>query len=186
MQLLNTKSQQLQWRRDRVLELSSQGHTQSDIASLLQVDKTLICKDVAYLKRLAQENLRRHLEEDLPAEYQKCMVGMKRNLKRVLEIADNAADPRLKLQASSVANECYRDIMELCTNAGIISDSLHYVEKRKLSQQLTDAEIKEVAAKTANEIAAATIAAEGNGPSASGENKASEEEEEDAANARVF
>jgi hypothetical protein len=33
MQHLSTKTQQVEWRRDRVLELSSQGFSQSDIAT---------------------------------------------------------------------------------------------------------------------------------------------------------
>ena len=30
-------------------------------------------------------------------EYQKCMVGMKRNLKQTLEIAETVSDPKIKL-----------------------------------------------------------------------------------------
>ena len=36
------QQQQIEWRRDRVLELSSQGFTQSDITTMLQVDKSPI------------------------------------------------------------------------------------------------------------------------------------------------
>jgi hypothetical protein len=39
MQLLSTKTQQVEWRRDRVLELSSQGFSQSDIVTMLKVVK---------------------------------------------------------------------------------------------------------------------------------------------------
>jgi hypothetical protein len=59
------------------------------------------------------------------------MVGMKRNLKQTLEIADTTADPRVKLQARAIANDCYRYIMDLCTNAGIVSDALKFVERKK-------------------------------------------------------
>ena len=59
------------------------------------------------------------------------MTGIKRNLKQTLEIAETAADPRIKLQARSIANECYHSIIDLTTNAGVISESLKYVEKRR-------------------------------------------------------
>jgi len=59
------------------------------------------------------------------------MVGMKRNLKQTLEIAETASDPKTKLQARATANDCYRYIMELCTNAGIVSDALKFVAQKQ-------------------------------------------------------
>ena len=57
--ILISRVQQLQveWRRDRVSELSCQGYNQSDIATVLHVDKTVISRDMAHLKQLARENL---------------------------------------------------------------------------------------------------------------------------------
>jgi hypothetical protein len=66
----------MEWRRDRVLELSSQGFTQSDIASVLQVDKSIINRDLAYLRQQARENLQHHIHETIPQEYQKAMTGI--------------------------------------------------------------------------------------------------------------
>ena len=46
MQLLSTKTQQqIEWRRNKVLELSSQGHSQRDIADTLHVNKSIISRD---------------------------------------------------------------------------------------------------------------------------------------------
>ena len=52
----------------------------------------------------------------VPEEYQKCMVGMKRNLKQTLEIRDRdtASDPKVKIQAAAIANDCYHSIMDQC------------------------------------------------------------------------
>jgi transcriptional regulator len=59
MQLLSTKTQQqIEWRREKVLELSSQGHSQRDIADTLHVNKSIISRDMAYLKQQANENLK--------------------------------------------------------------------------------------------------------------------------------
>ena len=54
---------------------------------------------------------------------------MKRNLKRTLELAESAADPKTNLQARAIANDCYKYIMELCTNAGVISDAMKFVSQ---------------------------------------------------------
>jgi predicted XRE-type DNA-binding protein len=64
------QQQQIDWRRDQVLELSSQGLMQSEIATVLHVDKSIICRDMAYLRQQAQENLRTHIQDKLPEEYQ--------------------------------------------------------------------------------------------------------------------
>jgi DNA-binding NarL/FixJ family response regulator len=42
---------QVQWRRAKVLEMSSQGYSQIEIATHLQVDETIISKDVAHLRQ---------------------------------------------------------------------------------------------------------------------------------------
>ena len=60
---------------------------------------------------------------------------MKHNLKETLEIANTAVDPRVKLQARAIANDCYKFILDMTTNARIVSDALKYVEKR--TEQLT-------------------------------------------------
>ena len=44
-------------------------------------------------------------------------IGMKRNLKQTLEIRDNASDPKVKLQAAAKANNCYKFILGITTNA---------------------------------------------------------------------
>jgi hypothetical protein len=66
---------------------------------LLQVDKSIISRDLGYLRQRARENLQHHIHEVVPEEYQKCMMGLKRNLKQTLEIAETASDPRTKLEA---------------------------------------------------------------------------------------
>src|ERR671922_1039197 len=103
----DVKQQQLDWRRSRVLELASEGYSQREIAQKLQVDLAAVNRDIQFLRQQAQDNLQKHIHEVIPEEYQKCMVGMKRNLKRTLETAETATDPKVKLQARAFANECY-------------------------------------------------------------------------------
>ena len=122
-------------RRAKVLELSSQGYTQIEIATQLQVDEPTISRDMALPRQEAQDSMQNHIHEVVPMEYQKCMAGMKHNLKETLEIANTAVDPRVKLQARAIANDCYKFILDMTTNARIVSDALKYVEKR--TEQLT-------------------------------------------------
>ena len=63
---------QIEWRRAKVLELSSQGHTQREIADTIHVGIGTINRDMGYLRNEAQENLR--------LTY---MTGYQRNIKTV-------------------------------------------------------------------------------------------------------
>ena len=68
--------EQIKWRRAKVLELDSQGYNQSEIAVKLQIGHGTVNSDLAYLRKQAQENLKTHIQEKLPEEYQKCMTGI--------------------------------------------------------------------------------------------------------------
>jgi hypothetical protein len=78
---------------------------------VLHVTQPTVNKDLAYLRQEAQDNLQNHIHEVVPMEYRKCMVGMKHNLKETLEIAATSADPRVKLQARAIVNDCYKFIL---------------------------------------------------------------------------
>jgi hypothetical protein len=58
------------------------------------------------------------------------MTGMKLNLKQTLEIAETAADPKTKLQARAIANDCYKCIMDLTTNGIVVTDAIKYVQSK--------------------------------------------------------
>ena len=46
------QNQIIEWRRAKVMELLSKDETnQSEIARRLQVDKSIICRDIAYLRQ---------------------------------------------------------------------------------------------------------------------------------------
>jgi transposase len=155
-QLTTEMKQQLEWRRNKVLELSSQGYSEREIAETIRVSDTTVHRDLVYLREQAQENLQRHIHETVPEEYQKCMVGMKRNLKQTLEIAETAADPKIKLQARAIANDCYKYIMDLTTNGVVITDAIKYVQGKMDHLNKTEKallqDIKEKEHKTDGEV----------------------------------
>jgi hypothetical protein len=49
-----------QWRRAKVLEMSSQGYSQIEISTQLQVDDSTICKDVAHLTAGPRQSSKAH------------------------------------------------------------------------------------------------------------------------------
>jgi IS30 family transposase len=162
MQQMTTElQQQIEWRKSQVLELSSRGYTEREIATTLQVHCTTVHRDLVYLRKQAHENLQHHIHQTIPEEYQKGMVGLRQNLKHVLEIAETSSDPRVKLEARRIANDCYRFIMDLVTNSSIIADSIKYVQgkmdhlnaaEKKLLQDIKDKGEKEEDAENAEDI----------------------------------
>ena len=59
------------------------------------------------------------------------MTGMKINLRQTFEIAVTTSDPRTKLQARAIANDCYKYIMDLTTNGVVITDAIKFVQTSK-------------------------------------------------------
>jgi hypothetical protein len=153
------EKQRINWRRNKVLELSSQGHGQPEISRILQVSLGTVNKDLQYLRHQAHDNLQRHIQHTLPEEYQNCMAGMKQVLRLSWQIANNGkqkdreyndnnssntlttGDDRMTLQALSLINECYKYIMDLTTNGVIITDAIKFVQTNK--EKLTTASKKE-------------------------------------------
>jgi orotate phosphoribosyltransferase-like protein len=137
--------QQIEWRRDRVLELSSQGFGQSDIATVLQVDKSIISRDVAYLRHEAQEKIKTHIEKTMPEEYQKGMVSIDQVLRITWSIVSKTADERVRLQALALIDQCNSHKMDMVTNGAIITDALKYVNGKadKLKNSVSTAALEE-------------------------------------------
>ena len=142
------KQQQLEWRRNQVLELSSQGRTEREIAQILKVGNGTVHRDLAYLNKIARENLQVHIQERLPEQYQKCCNGLTQVLKMAWNIAiiDNV-NHATKLQALSLISDCYKYQMDLTTNGVIITDAIKYVngrmehlnnQEKKLLQDIKD------------------------------------------------
>ena len=127
---MNSKSQQVEWRRHQVLELSSKGYSQSEIARTLQIDRSIISRDCSYLREQSKQNIRKYIDERLPEEYEKCLVGISSILKEAWNTA-NSQDRKDKLHALSLAKDCYSMKLELLTNATIVEDALKFVDRNK-------------------------------------------------------
>ena len=137
---------QIEWRRAKVLELSSQGHSQREIADTIHVGIGTVNRDVAYLRNEAHENLKNHLQDKLPEEYQNCMVGINQVLKICWAIVNKSrninnnsndqivtmTDNKTVLQALALINDCNKYKMDLTTNGVVITDAIRFVQANKI------------------------------------------------------
>src|ERR671937_2473434 len=129
---MSTK-RQVEWRRAKVLELLSKGDSQSEIAKTLQVDLSIISRDVYFLRQQAKSNIKRYIDERLPEEYEKCLVGLTAITKEAWNTAANTEDKREKIQALSLAKECYSMKLDLLTNATVVDDAIRFVSEQAKS-----------------------------------------------------
>jgi hypothetical protein len=120
----------VEWRRSKVQELSSQGHNQSEISRILQISQPTINRDITYLRQQAKENIKRYIDERLPEEYEKCLVGLNAITKEAWNAAQQTEDKREKIQALSLAKECYSMKLDLLTNATVVDDAIRFVSEK--------------------------------------------------------
>ena len=73
----------------------------------LQIHESTISRDIDYLKEQSKENIRKYVEERLPEEYEKCLVGLTAIQREAWSAAENTQDTREKIQALSLAKDCY-------------------------------------------------------------------------------
>jgi hypothetical protein len=132
---LSTKlEKQIQWRRSKVAELDSQGHSQPGMASILQVSIGTVNRDLSFLKQQAKSNIRKYIDERLPEEYEKCLVGLTAILREAWNTSQQAEDRREKIQALSLAKECYSMKLDLLTNATVVDDAIRFVSESEKSR----------------------------------------------------
>jgi DNA-binding transcriptional regulator LsrR (DeoR family) len=126
--LSSSVNSSLEWRRSKVQELSSQGYNQSEISRILQISQPTINRDITFLRQQAKANIKRYIDERLPEEYEKRLTGLNAITKEAWNTAQNTEDKREKIQALSLAKECYSMKLELLTNATVVDDAIRFVE----------------------------------------------------------
>lgn len=129
---MTSRVEQLQWRRNKILELSSQGHSERAIATNMQVSLGTVNRDLQILKNLAKANISKYINETLPLEYEKCMIGLNAILVKTWDISnDNNASEKDRLQALSISMQAYSMKLDLLSNATVIERAVNFVEKHR-------------------------------------------------------
>jgi Trp operon repressor len=127
---MSQKKDNIEWRRNKVQELLVKGYNHYEIASTLQISRPTITRDIQYLSECAKQNIKKYIDERLPEEYEKCLVGLTAITKEAWSTAQNTEDKREKIQALSLAKECYSMKLELLTNATVVDDAIRFVSRK--------------------------------------------------------
>src|ERR671930_69174 len=125
------QDEQVQWRRDKVQELCSKGYSQRDISQVLRVGLATVNRDISYLRDQAKANIKKYIDEKLPEEYEKCLVGLNAITKEAWNTAQSTKDNKEKIQALCLVKECHSMELDLFTNATVVDDAIRFVSQSK-------------------------------------------------------
>jgi predicted DNA-binding protein YlxM (UPF0122 family) len=137
---LSIKSDQLEWRRSKVVEMRARGQSLGEIARELQVSRASISSDIQYLRDQAKETIREYVTEHLPEQYQVCLIALDEIIKRAFDILETSPDNREKLQAMELFKDTHLVKLELLSNATTIDSALSYIrnKQQQKAQQALD------------------------------------------------
>jgi hypothetical protein len=129
---LSTEKERLEWRRNKVLELSSEGRSQPQIANMLRVGLGTVNRDLQYLRQQAKENIRYYLDEKLPFEYQKSLVVLDALSCKMWDIVNNAeSQERDRLSAASIVIQAVEKKIDLLSAGTVVDRAVQFVERNR-------------------------------------------------------
>jgi hypothetical protein len=120
------------------------------MASILQVSIGTVNRDLSYLRQQAKSNIRKYIDERLPEEYEKCLVGLTAILREVWNTSRQAEDRREKIQALSLAKDCYSMKLDLLTNATVVDDAIRFVSESEKSKDKDKEQVKSLPSTSSN------------------------------------
>jgi hypothetical protein len=77
----------------------------------------------------SKTNIRKYIDYLLSEEYEKCLVGLNAITKEAWNTAQSTEDKREKIQALSLAKDCYSMKLELLTNATVVDDAIRFISQ---------------------------------------------------------
>jgi hypothetical protein len=131
---LSTKSEQLECVDLRLLKWGLEVWL-GEIAPELQVSRTSITSDIAYIRNQAKESIKEYATEHLPEQYQVCIIALDFIIKRAFDIIETSDDNREKLQAMELFKDTHLVKLELLSNATTIDSALNYIRNRQQEQK---------------------------------------------------
>jgi orotate phosphoribosyltransferase-like protein len=120
---------QIEWRREKVLELASDGFRVREIARLLEISHPTVSRDMQWLRYQAKEQIRKYIDEQVPLEYHKTLTGLQNIIKSMSDIISKSSDNREIMQASGIKIQALNMKMELVSSANLVHEAIDLVER---------------------------------------------------------
>ena len=125
---------QINWRREKVLELASDGYRVREIARLLEISHPTVSRDMTWLRYQAKEKIRTYIDEQVPLEYHKTLTGLQNIIKSMSDIISKSTDSKEIMQASTIKMQALNMKMELVSNANLVHEAMDLVGRGYTTQ----------------------------------------------------
>lgn len=106
----------------------------------MKIALVTVNEDLQWLRLQAKENIAHYIDEYLPAEYENCLDGLNNILTETWTMSVNG-EKRERMQALSLAKDCYAMKLDLLSSATIVDRAIKFVDRHKSKsggQGLTD------------------------------------------------
>jgi transcriptional regulator len=103
-------------RLSKVLNLNSQGYSQSEIAEKLNVNQSTISRDLGEIKKKARSSLDLYVKEEVPHEFVLYISGLNQIIKNLWEIVsekDSKISVKERVYVLSLLTQCYSRRIEM-------------------------------------------------------------------------
>lgn len=87
-------------------------------------------EDLQCLRQQAKENIRHYINEYLPVEYENCLDGLNEIMAQAWQMSLDG-DKRERMQALSLAKECYAMKLDLLSSATIVDRAIRFVDNHR-------------------------------------------------------
>jgi predicted transcriptional regulator len=132
-----TKEQQIDQRRQTVLELSSQGLTQQEIANRLLISQKTVSNDLTWLKKDAVEFIKRN-REHIAFEYKQAMSNFYQLRKEAWKHFSSTKNDNVKTNLYGVIESINNNIMHLLSAGDMIELELLQKSKEQAEETRED------------------------------------------------
>lgn len=133
----------IEWRRDKVRELSSKSLSIREIATILRIPKSTIHSDIVYLRAQAKENINKYIDETLVHEFDKINAGLEQIVKNSWQRYEAVSTDKEKYMYLSLAKETYQVKAALLDSSTIIDKAIRLVQSHNRDRvSLSDKETR--------------------------------------------
>lgn len=121
---------QIDWRRQKALELASDGFSNREISSTLKIPHATVDRDIIVLRAEAKEQIRKYITDQVPYEYKKTLAGLEGIIKYMSSIiSDDNKETKEKMQAASIKMQALNMKMELVSSTNLVDEAIDLVQQ---------------------------------------------------------
>jgi hypothetical protein len=84
-----------------------------------------------YLRQQAKQNITKYINDYLPAEYENCLDGLNNILTEAWLMSQDGGNKRERMQALTLAKDCYAMKLDLLSSATVIDRAVKFVDNHR-------------------------------------------------------